>query len=256
MCATRTGFNGICPLFSSSFVKTSSPRRNNHGTKGPTLLELLVLIAIVGILATLLFPMLGKARARAEGAACIHQLGRWGLAFKMYAQDNDGWLFTSRHWESTEFTLGDSEMGNVYARYLRQATSGNIVELRNCPNVLKTTTLAELKAGSKYSYSINWPNVRTSAGYEAIAPDPYGGASYRLDTIPKPAEFLLVVDSDGNHYSIKAHELKGMASSILSRHSGGVNVLWADQHASFVGFEDIVAHSTLSDNENAWFQAN
>jgi prepilin-type processing-associated H-X9-DG protein len=164
-------------------------------------------------------------------------------------------VFTTRHWESTEFMLGDKETSNVYGRYLHAVTSTKIVELRNCPNVLKTASLPELKARSKYSYSMNWPNLRTPSGYQLAKADVYGGASYRLDKIPKPAEFLLVVDSDGLHYSVKSYDLKPMVSSILARHSGGVNVLWADQHASFVSFESIVARSALSDDKNPWFQA-
>jgi prepilin-type processing-associated H-X9-DG protein len=231
-------------------------RPNKSGNAALTLLELLVLVAIIGIVATLLFPMLARARARAQGVGCINRLKQWGLAFQMYAHDNGGWLFTTRHWESTEFLVGDNEVVNVYTRYLREATSDRIVELRNCPNVLNTASLAEFKVASKYSYSMNWPNVKTPTGYQLAMADPYGGASYRLDRIPKPAEFLLVVDSDGVHYSVKSHDLKAMVSSILGRHSGGVNVLWADQHANFVSFETITAQSALSDNENIWFQAN
>jgi prepilin-type processing-associated H-X9-DG protein len=77
-----------------------------------------------------------------------------------------------------------------------------------------------------------------------------------LDTIPKPAEFLLLAETDGSYYRFRSGELKGMVSSILDRHSGGVNILRADQYVSSVSFENIAAQSALSDDQNAWFQAN
>lgn len=77
-----------------------------------------------------------------------------------------------------------------------------------------------------------------------------------MDKIPKPAEFLLIVDSGGSYYRVRADELKGTVLSILDRHSGGVNVLRADQHVDFVIFEAIIAQSALSDDQNTWFQAN
>jgi prepilin-type processing-associated H-X9-DG protein len=174
----------------------------------------------------------------------------------MYADDYRGWLFTTRHWESTEFTVGDHTVANVYGRYLGNATSEKIVQMRNCPVVVEKVGLQQLRFGNKYGYSMNWPNAKTPSGYQLAEPDSYGGASYRLDKIPRPAEFLLVVDSDGSYYRVRSSELKGTTSSILDRHSGGVNVLWADQHATFVTFETIAAQSALPDNRNTWFQAN
>jgi prepilin-type processing-associated H-X9-DG protein len=173
----------------------------------------------------------------------------------MYADDNHGWLFTTKHWESTEFAQGDHKVLNVYARYLGGATSEKLVQMRNCPEVLRTTTVAQLKADNKYSYSINWPNVKTGGGYEPAPEDLYGGASYRLDRIPEPAKFLLLVDSDGSRYGVRSSDLKGMVSSILDRHGSGVNILWADQHVGFVTFEEISAQSTLPDVQNTWFQS-
>lgn len=219
-----------------------------------TLVELLVLAAIIGILGTLLWPVLAGTHAKAQRASCANQLKQWGLAFRMYADDYHGWLFTTKHWESTEFTQGDHKVLNVYGRYLGGATSDKIVQMRNCPEVLRATSVAQLKADNKYSYSMNWPNVKTADGYQPLKPDSYGGASYRLDRISKPAEFLLLVDSDGSRYGMRSTDLKGMVSSILDRHSGGVNILWADQHVVFISFEAIETQSALPNDQNTWFQ--
>jgi len=57
-----------------------------------TLIELLVVVSIIGILAAMLMPTLGKARERARQAACANNLKQIGAAIMMYADDHRGAL--------------------------------------------------------------------------------------------------------------------------------------------------------------------
>jgi prepilin-type processing-associated H-X9-DG protein len=69
-------------------------------------IEVLVLIAIIVLLAALIFPVLARAREAARKTVCLSNLRQIGLAFAMYMDDWDGcfpntsdpYLWMGRHW--------------------------------------------------------------------------------------------------------------------------------------------------------------
>jgi len=87
-----------------------------------TLVELLVVLVIIGILASLLFPAFSRVRDQARGVACLSNLRQWGLALHLYAAGNrsllppEGWANppliprTSTHTNSW-YVLLPREMG-------------------------------------------------------------------------------------------------------------------------------------------------
>jgi prepilin-type N-terminal cleavage/methylation domain-containing protein/prepilin-type processing-associated H-X9-DG protein len=63
-------------------------KSNSESAEGFTLVEMLVVIAVIAILAALLLPALSRAKASARKSACISNLRQVGLGIHLYAGDN------------------------------------------------------------------------------------------------------------------------------------------------------------------------
>jgi prepilin-type N-terminal cleavage/methylation domain-containing protein len=60
--------------------------------RGWTLQELLIVIAIIGALAGIGFPMIGKFKKTAQRATCLNALRGLGVAVEGYTSDHQGFL--------------------------------------------------------------------------------------------------------------------------------------------------------------------
>jgi len=86
-----------------------------------TLIELLIVIAIIAILAALLFPALGKARDIAQSAFCLNNQKQLSLAHQLYLLDYNGYLPTAVAWHSQD------ELGRYGFKYR------NLKSITFCP---------------------------------------------------------------------------------------------------------------------------
>src|SRR5690349_4043043 len=70
-------------------TQRSAPMQVSLRRNGFTLVELLTVIAIISVLAALLFPVFLTVRGKAREISCIANMHQVGLSLKMYTQDYD-----------------------------------------------------------------------------------------------------------------------------------------------------------------------
>jgi prepilin-type N-terminal cleavage/methylation domain-containing protein len=117
------------------------PRRR----EGFTLIELLVVIAIIAILAALLLPALSSAKKKAQQAACFSNLKQLGLAWVMYAQENNDQLVNLN-----TYTTGGLSANNVPWR-VDWSVNHQITWPAGVPNPPQTQEQIKILAEQGYS---------------------------------------------------------------------------------------------------------
>ncbi len=126
-------------------VKQTPCRRNvaiQQAVHGFTLVEMLVVIAIIAVLAALLLPALAGAKGKAYRVQCASNQRQIGMAFQMYADDNagsfpvtQGWAANGGKYWTNAYTAGSAaEFGGAVAetnRPLNEYTKN--VDVYHCP---------------------------------------------------------------------------------------------------------------------------
>jgi prepilin-type N-terminal cleavage/methylation domain-containing protein len=100
-----------------------------------TLLELVVVIAIIGILASLLMPALARAKGKAQNTVCISQLRQLGIAVRLYSDDNNNRLPAAEILPSMPIEPQQPlpRICDALASYIGNATGTNSSAVFKCP---------------------------------------------------------------------------------------------------------------------------
>ncbi|WDE99382.1 prepilin-type N-terminal cleavage/methylation domain-containing protein [Lentisphaera profundi] len=166
-----------------------------------TLIEVLVVVAIIGILASLLLPSLKNSRKSAQSASCKNNLKQMTLAFYSYADDNNDHIpYATWKWSWQDFiydylsnnTLSDAEKAaNTWP-------SDKALDVFVCPGArhdligdngfaLSNYIMPAANSRSNSSRVSNWYHPSANPETE----------SRSLSFYPKPSELIHLSEYDG-----------------------------------------------------------
>lgn len=222
-----------------------------------TLLELLVVVAVIAIMAALLFPALAKARGRALGIACLNNTRQLAVGWALYADDHGDLLpynlggtgarrvasvRTNLNWVNNVMTWGVDE-DNTNAATVTEASLGAYVSrapgVYRCPadHVLSDVQRAAGWSARVRSYSMNAmvgdAGELSQEGFNVNNPEYV--QFFKLTTIPQPAQIFVFLDehpdSVNDGYFLNKSSLYSWIDLPASYHNGGAAFAFADGHS-------------------------
>lgn len=199
-----------------------------------TLIELMVVVAIIAILAALLFPALKGARDGARRISCANQLKQFGCANTMYVGDNADWL----PYSTTAARLWDYLLMPYINYDIDNATGKNTYSIFHCPGA--SDQCAE-SSRSKYcyrSYAYN-RNIASASPGKKIVTITTPGTMCSMSDACYPESAGVGEDCNGWTFCGTANmafvDNYGYRKNIAFRHTAKVNVLFVDAHVSTQG---------------------
>jgi len=123
---------------SKSFLEHLRLLRRTHF--GFTLVEILIVVSIIGLLMSLMFPGYSAVKRKSSQAACASNMKQVGTAIFLFAGDNDGWLPPGPNDQTINSFISDSRFGG---------DTSNVVDTSNLEyyltNYITTKSLGKKK---------------------------------------------------------------------------------------------------------------
>jgi prepilin-type processing-associated H-X9-DG protein len=221
------------------------------------LVEVLVVIALIGILAALLLPALGRAKARAQGISCLNNTRQLCYAWILYANDHDDRLAYNLGGDSTRKTVAprtnvnwvnnimtwelDSDNTNMatitdaaLGQYANRSTS-----IYRCPSDYTLSSYQKQAGWSSRVRSYSMNAMVGDAGELSASGSNQNNPGYvqffKMGLIPKPSEIFVFLDehpdsiNDG-YFLNRAAERKWIDLP-ASYHDGAASFAFADGHS-------------------------
>jgi len=194
--------------------------------RGFTLIEILVVIAIIALLAAILFPVFARARAKARQAHCASNLKQLATAFEMYVTDYD---------DTYPGQPNGSGGSGAYGGWIWYAAFGP-----------PGAGYFDVTRGALYPY------VRNTQVYLCPEDRSGSGCSFELNCwlrwnsvamIPKPAETLLLIPEDDHGTANDGYFDVPAGDVPCSHHHGGYNAAFADGHVKWNRWDQAQTHA-------------
>ncbi len=258
--------------------------------KAFTLIEILVVIAIIALLMTILVPVLRSARNQARAVVCQANLKQWGAVLALYTDDNDGILPPGSGSEilwlirGTTLLDGDPNKPPVYHHIRTKdiACCPMAIRAADDDDALRFESSSSL-GGSK-QYWIEGKPGSTFEAWEIITPPPRFRGSYgynyylfnkmEYDTsvsmdysihwdgmdifkFRNVAKIPVFLDSTMPDILVFSYFHPWSSSACINRHNGYVNGLFLDWSARRVGLKELwtLKWNKQFDTSNKWTKA-
>jgi prepilin-type N-terminal cleavage/methylation domain-containing protein/prepilin-type processing-associated H-X9-DG protein len=189
--------------------------------RGFTLVEILIVLAIIGILAAIMLPAFIRVRDGARTAACAANLRQIGLALQLYQTDNNGVYPT------------------VLAAPPPCAWADMVVNYAKVPSTIFQCPAwpeGEYRPGCEPDKPRDENNdvyMTWDGGYSLNVFDELNGRALHEHRLKHAADTIMVVDGRGGITgvgSVASAPIDVSGMGVALRHSGGSNVLFADGH--------------------------
>lgn len=230
-----------------------------------TLIEVLVVIAIVAILAALLLPALSSAKAKARQTGCLNHLRQLSFAWQMYSGDNHGVLVENLPFRSNtnSWVVGElkSQLQHTNTNAIRQ---GRLFPYVNQPGVYRCPADSAQVAGTPavLSYAMNgWMGGRTmETQYQERGHRTFVRES-EIAAARAPAGLWVMLDEDNatlddGWFLVTMNNSRPFASAPAPRHQRSFGLNFTDGHALILKLHGAIARagSTTSSSEADWLR--